>query len=133
MNGIVKKMGSADEILKDEALDIAVTDMLMRFGIHAGFSGYRYLRIGIMLAYINPAIVQYPTKSLYPRIAKRCGTTVSIVERSCRRAIERAYFSRKGGIMEEFFKGRGITDKPTCKEFILTMADYLRVADIFED
>lgn len=131
MNSIVKIADSTDEILKDEALDIKVTDMLIRLGIHASFSGYRYLRMGIMIAYRSPGMAQYPTKSLYPRIAKYCGAASSVVERSCRRAIERAYFLQKGGSIAEFFGGRGISDKPTCKEFILVIADYLHMEDVF--
>ncbi len=131
MNSSVKKGDHADEILKNEALDITVTDMLIKLGIHASFSGYRYLRMAIMLAYGSPGMVQYPTKSLYPRIAKYCGTVPAVVERSCRRAIECTYSSRNGDRMAEFFRGRGIPGKPTCKEFILVIADYLHMAEVF--
>lgn len=115
-----------DKILKDESLDIRVTELLLRLGIHASLGGYRYLRAAVMLTGGSPTLAEYPTKTLYPIIAKYFGTTPSIVERSCRRAIERAYFMGQGCSMGEFFSERGIIGKPTCKEFILTVADFVR-------
>ncbi len=114
-----------EEILTDESLDIRVTELLSAMGVHAGLSGYRYLRAAVMLASRDLYLVRYPTKTLYPEIAKYFGTDSESVERNCRRAVDNVYLSKRSKRMSEFFTEHGVTGKPTCKEFILTVACFV--------
>ena len=114
------------QILSDERLDIKVTELLMELGVHADLLGYRYLRAAIMIVGTCPEAIRYPTKSLYPQIAKYFAADISAVERNCRRAIDSAYSSKRNGWIVGFFKECGISRKPTCKEFISAVADFIR-------
>ena len=69
------------------------------------------------------------TKILYPTIAKRFQTTPSRVERAIRHAIEVAWSRGRIEILEEMFgySVQGDRGKPTNSEFIVTVADKLRL------
>ncbi len=113
-------------------LNIRITDILLRLGISASSYGYEYLRCAIMLAYDNPEITAYATKTLYPTVAKLCHATRSTnVERNCRRAVERAIYAETRTLYE-YFGNITPTHHPTCAKFILTIADKLRTQDEYK-
>ena len=91
--------------------------------------GYQYIREGITLVYENPELVGGITKELYPEIAKKYETTVSRVERAIRHAIEVSWNRGNWQLMEEIFGHSVDIDKakPTNSEFIVTVADKLRL------
>lgn len=108
------------------ALEIRVTELLMRLGIPACSLGYNYLRFAIIHTYENPEDSIYVTKTLYPMVARKCGAvSTSSVERTCHHAIEKGYH---GGYRNEFINrfGIGSAKCPTCSEFIRASAQYLR-------
>ena len=69
------------------------------------------------------------TKELYPELASKFDTTVSRVERAIRHAIEVSWNRGDWDLMEEIFGHSVDIDKakPTNSEFIVTVADKLRL------
>ncbi len=111
------------------ALDIRTTDMLLKLGIPASSQGYCYLRSAIILAYHDPEATEYITKTLYPKVARLChACSVESVERNCRRAIDRALVCHTEALTEYLGKTESFR-RPTCAEFILTIARYLHSED----
>ena len=91
--------------------------------------GYQYIREGITLVYEKPELVGGITKELYPEIAVKYETTVSRVERAIRHAIEVSWNRGNWQLMEDIFGHSVDIDKakPTNSEFIVTVADKLRL------
>ena len=69
------------------------------------------------------------TKELYPSIAKMYNTTASRVERAIRHAIEVSWNRGDWDLMDDIFGHSVDVDKakPTNSEFIVTLADKLRM------
>ena len=110
-------------------LQISVTKILHELGVPSHIKGYQYIREGIMLIYNNPDMIGGITKELYPEIASKYDTTVSRVERTIRHAIEVSWNRGDWDLMEEIFGHSVDIDKakPTNSEFIVTVADKLRL------
>ncbi len=110
-------------------LQISVTKILHELGVPSHIKGYQYIREGIMLIYDNPSFIGGITKELYPYIANTFSTTVSRVERAIRHAIEVSWNRGNWDLMEEIFGHSVDIDKakPTNSEFIVTVADKLRL------
>lgn len=110
-------------------LEISITRMLHELGMPSHIKGYQYIRDGIVMIYNNPDIIGGITKELYPDVATRYNTTVSRVERAIRHAIEVSWNRGNWDLMEEIFGHSVDIDKakPTNSEFIVTIADKLRL------
>lgn len=110
-------------------LQISITKMLHELGMPSHIKGYQYIRDGIDMIYNNPEIIGGITKDLYPDIASKYDTTVSRVERAIRHAIEVSWNRGNWDFMEEVFGHSVDIDKakPTNSEFIVTIADKLRL------
>lgn len=115
--------------LYQNGLDKSITNMLHELGMPSHIKGYQYIREGISLIYNNPSIIGGITKELYPEIAMKYDTTVSRVERAIRHAIEVSWNRGSIDYMEELFGHSVDFDKakPTNSEFIVTVADKLRL------
>ena len=81
------------------------------------------------MMYKEPGLIGGITKELYPEIALRYETTSSRVERAIRHAIEISWNRGDWDLMEEIFGHSVDIDKakPTNSEFIVTIADKLRL------
>lgn len=110
-------------------LQISISKMLHELGMPSHIKGYQYIREAIILVYDNPDIVGGITKELYPTLASKFDTTVSRVERAIRHAIEVSWNRGDWDLMEEIFGHSVDIDKakPTNSEFIVTVADKLRL------
>lgn len=115
--------------LYNNNLQISITKTLHELGVPSHIKGYQYIREGISLIYNNPSIVGGITKELYPEIATRYNSTTSRVERAIRHAIEISWNRANWDLMEEIFGYSVDIDKakPTNSEFIVTIADKLRL------
>ena len=115
--------------LYNNNLQISITKTLHELGVPSHIKGYQYIREGITLVYNNPTIVGGITKELYPEIAKKFNSTTSRVERAIRHAIEISWNRANWDFMEELFGYSVDIDraKPTNSEFIVTIADKLRL------
>lgn len=110
-------------------LQISITKMLHELGMPSHIKGYQYIREGICMIYNNPEMIGGITKELYPDLATKFDTTVSRVERAIRHAIEVSWNRGNWDLMEEVFGHSVDIDKakPTNSEFIVTIADKLRL------
>jgi two-component system response regulator (stage 0 sporulation protein A) len=110
-------------------LIVSITKILHELGIPSHIKGYQYIRDGIGIIYEKPETIGGITKELYPELAKRFNTTVSRVERAIRHAIEVSWNRGSWDLMEEIFGHSVDIDKakPTNSEFIVTIADKLRL------
>ena len=110
-------------------LQISITKILHQLGIPSHIKGYQYIRDGIGIIFERPETIGGITKELYPELAKKYDTTVSRVERAIRHAIEVSWNRGDWDLMEEIFGHSVDIDKakPTNSEFIVTIADKLRL------
>ena len=110
-------------------LEALVTNIIHEVGVPAHIKGYQYLREAIMMVVEDIEVINQITKSLYPKIAYKYGTTPSRVERAIRHAIEVAWGRGQQETVEKIF-GYTISaskGKPTNSEFIAMIADKLRL------
>ena len=131
-NHILEVFGSMEHKsinLYHSNLQISITKMLHELGMPSHIKGYQYIREGISMIYNDPALIGGITKELYPELATKFDTTVSRVERAIRHAIEVSWNRGNWDYMEEIFGHSVDIDKakPTNSEFIVTVADKLRL------
>ena len=110
-------------------LQISITKVLHELGIPSHIKGYQYIREGISIIYERPDVIGGITKELYPELAHKFDTTVSRVERAIRHAIEVSWNRGSWELMEDIFGHSVDIDKakPTNSEFIVTIADKLKL------
>ena len=110
-------------------IQVSITKMLHELGIPSHIKGYQYIREAVNIIFKNPGVIGGITKELYPELAKKFNTTVSRVERAIRHAIEVSWNRGNLDFMEELFGYSVDIDKakPTNSEFIVTIADKLRL------
>ena len=110
-------------------LQLSVSKILHELGIPSHIKGYQYIREAISLVYEKPELIGGITKELYPLVGKCFETSTSRVERAIRHAIEVSWNRGDWDLMEEIFGHSVDIDraKPTNSEFIVTIADKLRL------
>ena len=115
--------------IEDKNLQIQVTNILHDLGIPSNIKGYQYIRSAILMVYDNPSFIDGITKELYPGLSIKFHTSTSKVERAIRHAIEVSWLRGDIDLMEEIFGHSVDIDraKPTNSEFIVTIADKLRL------
>ena len=113
----------------DFELEAQVTQVIHQIGIPAHIKGYQYLRCAIMMVVNNNRIINEVTKTLYPTVATKFGTTPSRVERAIRHAIEVAWDRGDVDMLNSYFgyTVQNSKGKPTNSEFIAMIADNLRL------
>ena len=106
-----------------------VTNVLHALGIPSHIKGYQYIRSAILMVYDNPSFIGGITKELYPDLSIKYNTSIQRVERAIRHAIEVSWLRGDIDLMEEIFGHSVDIDKakPTNSEFIVTIADKLRL------
>ena len=120
---------SSENVKTAENLEALVTNIIHEVGVPAHIKGYQYIREAIGIIYEHPEVIGGITKELYPELATKFDTTVSRVERAIRHAIEVSWNRANWSLMEEIFGNSVDIDKakPTNSEFIVTVADKLRL------
>lgn len=110
-------------------LHVKVTDMLHSLGIPSNIKGYQFVRSAILMVYDNPDLIGGITKELYPDLSIKFNTSIQRVERAIRHAIEVSWLRGDVDLMEKIFGHSVSIDraKPTNSEFIVTIADKLRL------
>lgn len=110
-------------------LQVSISKILHDLGIPSHIKGYQFLRDAVGLIFERPEMIGGITKELYPELAHRYETTVSRVERAIRHAVEISWNRGDIDLMEKLF-GHSVDidkSKPTNSEFIVTIADKLRL------
>lgn len=123
------KFGGKEINIYQNNLQLAITKLLHELGIPSHIKGYQYVKESISLVYKEPEASVGITTRLYPEVAKKYNATTSCVERAIRHAIEISWNRGDWDLMEEIF-GHSIDidkAKPTNSEFIITVADKLRL------
>lgn len=115
--------------IQDKDIQIHVTKILHALGIPSNIKGYQYIRSAILMVYDNPGFIGGITKELYPDLSIKFNTTIGRVERAIRHAIEVSWLRGDIDLMEDIFGHSVDIDKakPTNSEFIVTIADKLRL------
>ncbi len=110
-------------------LQISISKLLHDLGIPSHIKGYQFLRDAVNMIFENPEMIGGITKELYPELASKYNTTVSRVERSIRHAVEVSWNRGDIKLMENIFGHSVDIDraKPTNSEFIVTVADKLKL------
>lgn len=110
-------------------LQVSISKMLHNLGIPSHIKGYQFIRDAVYMIFENPDIIGGITKELYPELACKYNTTVSRVERAIRHAVEVSWNRGDLNLMESIFGHSVDIDKakPTNSEFIVTIADKLRL------
>ena len=126
---IVSKKESEEINLYSSNLQVSITKILHELGIPSHIKGYGYIREAVSIIFENPDVIGGITKELYPALAIKFNTTVSRVERAIRHAIEVSWNRGNLDFMEELFGFSVDIDraKPTNSEFVVTIADKLRL------
>ncbi len=128
---IMKSKRSNNELveIQDKGIQIQITRLLHELGIPSHIKGYQYIRSAILMVYDNPGFIGGITKELYPDLSIKFNTSIQRVERAIRHAIEVSWLRGDIDLMEEIFGHSVDIDraKPTNSEFIVTIADKLRL------
>ena len=108
---------------------IKITKLLHDLGMPSNIKGYHYIRDAVSFVYNDPSLIGGITKELYPKIGKKYDASVTRVERAIRHAIEVSWNRADWDLMEEIFGHSVDIDraKPTNSEFIVTLADKLKL------
>ena len=115
------------EFSNDE--QIVITKLLHDLGMPSNIKGYHYIRDAVSYVYKDSSLIGAVTKELYPMIGKKYDASVTRVERAIRHAIEVSWNRADWELMEEIFGHSVDIDraKPTNSEFIVTLADKLKL------
>lgn len=110
-------------------IQVSISKILHELGVPSHIKGYQYIRDAISTVFDQPEMIGGITKELYPSLASKYDTTVSRVERAIRHAIEVSWLRGDTYLMEDIFGHSVDIDKakPTNSEFIVTVADKLRL------
>lgn len=130
INDIMNKKPNNENIdFYSSNIQVSITKMLHELGIPSHIKGYQYIREAVNIIFESPEIIGGITKELYPALASKFNTTVSRVERAIRHAIEVSWNRGNLDFMEELFGFSVDIDKakPTNSEFMVTIADKLRL------
>ena len=136
LEDLEKRILQLNDVKVGKSIDLAsnnikssITKTLHDLGIPSHIKGYQYIRDGVEIIFDRPEIIGGITKELYPELANKFETTVSRVERAIRHAIEVSWNRGDWDLMEELFGHSVDIDKakPTNSEFIVTIADKLRL------
>jgi Response regulator of citrate/malate metabolism len=124
-----KRVESKNLDLYKNNISVSISKILHQLGIPSHIKGYQYIREAISVIFERPETIGGITKELYPELAGKFDTTVSRVERAIRHAIEVSWNRGDWDLMEDIFGNSVDIDKakPTNSEFIVTIADKLRL------
>lgn len=106
-----------------------ITDFLHHLGVPSHLSGYKYIRLGIMLAIRDMSILESITGKLYPTIAEHYNTKNCCVERAIRHAISVSWKRGNRKLINDVF-GYTVEDnahRPTNAEYMAMAADDFRL------
>ena len=123
-----KRVSESVDIFQNN-LQVSISNTLHELGVPSHIKGYQYIREGITLVFKSPEYIGGITKELYPTIAKTYNSTASRVERAIRHAIDISWNRANWDFMVSLFGYTVDIDgaKPTNSEFIVTIADKLRL------
>lgn len=112
-------------------IKITISKYLKELGVPASLLGYEYLQEAIELVIEDNSKIRELCKELYDTIAKRHDRAMGSVERGIRRAKEISMLRGNCDLINRMFGYTIDVNKgvPTNKEYIATIADYIRMKE----
>lgn len=130
LNALAERIGDLNQRLRPvetpaEDPGARISAQLLSLGIPTKLRGCTYLREAVAVYTADP--LQSVTKSLYPRVARKCGCEPSHVERCIRSAIEAGWRGGDREIWKLYFPAGtdGQIPRPTNSAFISRLAESL--------
>ena len=114
-------------------IEFILSKTLKRLGFSTALNGYEYIFYAILFIIESPS-QSYPiTRKLYPRIAEKFKVSCTSVEKSIRCSIEAAWLIGDFDFMIEIFQSSVSQqkDRPSNRQFITTIAEYIRLEMLF--
>ena len=102
-----------------------IVNILDSFGVNRTYTGHGYVVYGLLLIIEDPERLELITKSLYLNIAKHYNTNWSCVEKNIRTIVNCVWDSHNTQLLEIIFNKSNRDKKPTNKEFLKYMYDYI--------
>lgn len=102
-----------------------VYKLLRKIGMCSKYAGYDYFAFAITLTLSNPDYLRNVTKNLYVLIGNHYGVSPHCVE-SAMRTLVKNYWIQYGDSVLYQYLGYPLRDRPTTREFISILSDYLR-------
>lgn len=99
--------------------------LLRKLGFRSTYSGYTYLAYAIFLTLENGSYLRQVTQNLYVDIGKKYNVSNHCVESALRTLITSYWNEHNDRVLRKLF-GYRLNDKPTSRELISMLADYLR-------
>ena len=109
--------------IEDKSLEEKIRGELYIVGILPTLNGYKYATEIIKQRILNPEILKGFQEDVYPYIATKFNTKISIVESAIRNAIKATYMKRPD-LYQEYFQSRGA---PTTIEFLEEITEKIRM------
>ena len=113
----------------EEVNEQEVAGLLLRVGVPAHLSGYRFLLRAVTMVLDRPEYLGSITRELYPAVARSCDTMASCVERSIRHAIQVTWERGGAAAFEQIMNRRMFSgnEKPTNCELIALLSERVRL------
>lgn len=113
----------------EETSEQEVAGLLLRVGVPAHLSGYRFLLRAVMMVLERPEYLGSMTRELYPAVASCYDTMASCVERSIRHAITVTWQRGGAAAFEQILNRRMFSgnEKPTNCELIALLSERVRL------
>ena len=102
-----------------------IINTLDSFGVSRSYTGYNYVVHGLLLILEDDERIECITKTLYLDIAKHFHTTWACVEKNMRTVVNHVWNSHNIELLEIIFNRTNRSKKPTNKEFLKYMYDYI--------
>lgn len=115
--------------------NITARSVLHQLGIGKTYSGYNYILYAFELIKQDEEVLSVITKFLYIDIAKEFKTSPPCVERNIRKVIEVIWkhIDTNQLLIQKIFGPRFLTKKPSNKEFLELLYEYIKSQDILEN
>lgn len=102
-----------------------IISTLDSFGVTRSYTGYEYVVHGLLLIIEDRSRLECITKYLYLDIAQHYHTSWNCVEKNIRTVVNSVWNSHNTQLLEAVFNKSMHTKKPTNKEFLKYMYDYI--------
>mgnify|MGYP002383417491 CR=1 FL=1 len=102
-----------------------IINTLNSFGVNRSYTGFNYVVYGLTLVIEGKSCIECITKSLYLDIAGYYHTSWTCVEKNIRTIVNSVWDSNNTDLLELVFHRSGHDKKPTNKEFLTYLYDYI--------
>lgn len=119
--------GQVDQIGEDIQMNYEkiIINTLDSFGVSRSYTGYNYVVQGLLLILEDPERIECITKTLYIDIARSFHTNWGCVEKNMRTIVNCVWHSHNIELLEIIFNRSNRNKKPTNKEFLKYLYDYI--------